>query len=356
MLGFLLSNQGLTMNKIMLTTVAAAISLTLSACYQDDGTVLAPNQAPPVPPTPSTLDVSGSGIKGVLANALVEVFDSSDLETALANTQTDENGDYTLSLTDASGEAITGTFFVNVSADEDTTMICDATVCGDVVRGGVVPASQLAGLKLSTMSNSDGSGTISAEVNALTTLATETILAVIEDDADIDLSDPEIFEAFQVDASRVIGATLGLDLSETNIFDVVIVDASVSANVSTDDMVAATLTLINGSLSGLEPGTDETLADAIETYITAVKLVTKAIINNPGAALDADTVAAMASINAVQAQVSQAIIDLASVISGDTGNAVGIVNIPDVINPDDIAASVDLDDEITGGTGGTGGN
>jgi hypothetical protein len=57
----------------------------------------------------------------------------------------------------------------------------------------------------------------------------------------------------------------------------------------------------------------------------------------------------MARINVVQAKVSQAIKDLASVIAGDTGNAVGIVNIPDVINPDDIAASVDLDDEITGG-------
>ncbi|MFT4724853.1 MAG: hypothetical protein ACI9YP_001254 [Colwellia sp.] len=44
----------------------------------------------------------------------------------------------------------------------------------------------------------------------------------------------------------MIGAILGLDLSETNLFDVVIVDASVSANVSTDDMIAATLTLING--------------------------------------------------------------------------------------------------------------
>jgi hypothetical protein len=153
------------------------IKIKIKIKINDDGTVLASNQAPPVPPTPSTLDVSGSGIKGLLANALVEVFDSSDVETALANTQTDENGDYTLSLTDASGEAITGTFFVRVSADEDTTMTCDTKVCGEVVRGGVVPASQLVGLELSTMSNSDGSGSISAEVNALTTLATEIILA-----------------------------------------------------------------------------------------------------------------------------------------------------------------------------------
>jgi hypothetical protein len=56
-------------------------------------------------------------------------------------------------------------------------MTCDTKVCGEVVRGGVVPASQLVGLELSTMSNSDGSGSISAEVNALTTLATEIILA-----------------------------------------------------------------------------------------------------------------------------------------------------------------------------------
>jgi CxxC motif-containing protein (DUF1111 family)/predicted lipoprotein with Yx(FWY)xxD motif len=339
------------MHKIIGSTLAAAIALTLTACIDDKDYVA----DVPAPTIPSELAVSGSGIKGTLVSALVEVFDSANLSVVLASTQTDANGEYTITLTDATRAAITGTFVVRLSADDDTTMICDASACGDLVRGDVVPASELAGLKLSTISYADGSGTISAKINALTTLATDTLLAVAASNPSLDISDPATLTELQEDASRVIGATLGVDLSETNIFDVAIVDASVSANVSTTDSVAATLSLINAALSGLDTETGETLSSAFEAYIMAVAVVTTAIVADPAAELSAETLAAMAAINIIQAEISQEVTDLSTDIGMDTGVPVVVVDVPTEIDPGDIAGAADEDDDITGGTGGTGG-
>ena len=285
------------MHKIIGSTLAAAIALTLTACIDDKDYVA----DVPAPTIPAELAVSGSGIKGTLVSALVEVFDSANLNLVLASTQTDANGDYMITLTDATRASITGSFVVRLSAYADTTMICDAPACGDLVRGDVVPASELGGLELSTISYADGSGTISAKMNAITTLATETLLDVAASNSDLDMSDPATLMELQEDASRIIGAAFGLDLSETNIFDVSIVDASVSADVSTTDSIAATLTLINAALSGLDTETGETLSSAFEAYIAAVTFVTNAISQDPAAEFSAETLAAMEEINTVQA-------------------------------------------------------
>jgi hypothetical protein len=336
------------MNKIISATLATAIALSLSAC----GSKKTPRESvDPVPTTPSALAISGSGIKGTLANALVEAFRSSDLSTVVATTQTDANGDYSLALTHASGEPITGTFVVRLTADEDTTMICDAAFCGDLERGDTIPAAQLKDLELSTITNSDGSGEIDAEINALTTMATKTILAVAASDSSIDLSSATTLVGLQKGASNTIGAMLGVDLSTTNIFDVVIVDASKSDDISTTDSVAATLTFINGALSGLNVAEDSTLAETIGNYFASVAAVTEAILKDPKAELDTETAAALVKLNSLQAEISQGVTDLAVVVQGDTTATLTFSTPPTSV---DVQAIANTATDITGGTGGTG--
>ena len=67
------------MHKIIGSTLAAAIALTLTACIDDKDYVA----DVPAPTVPAELAVSGSGIKGTLVSALVEVFDSANLDLVL---------------------------------------------------------------------------------------------------------------------------------------------------------------------------------------------------------------------------------------------------------------------------------
>lgn len=274
-----------TMLKVLPLSV---IALSLTGCFS--GSDKAEFVSTPVIPTPSTLAISGEVVKGTLANATVEAFAAADLDFAnvLATTQTDANGDYTLTITDTSGAAIVGSFFVRISADDDTTMICDAAACGDVARGEAIPAASLTGLSLSTITNSTGTGTIaSANANALTSLATDALVSAARASTANDLSNPTSLAEAQKAASKIVAAILGVDAGETNLFDVAIVDASDSAAVSTDAL-SATLNLINASLSGLTVADGETLGGAIANYVDAVDDITAALIADPEADLGAE--------------------------------------------------------------------
>ena len=331
------------MKNLLKSTLVIAVTVGLAACGNDGYVETG---------VPAALDISGTGIKGALAFATVNAFKNPDLSTVVATTQTDKDGDYTLVIPSDSSSA--GTYLVRLTADEDTTMICDATLCvGGKTRGETIPSADLKDLELSTITNADGSGAISAEMNALTTLATNSVLSAAELDDKIDLSDATTLKKQQENASRVVGSLLGVNLSETNIFDVDIVDASESKNVSTTDEVAATLTLINASLSGLEPASGETLADAINGYVEAVSVVIAAPNATGSKATDA-----LAEVNMVQAEISQEVTDLAVDIEMDTGNEVDVKGVPTDVDTDfisDIKDDIGNEAELTGGTGGTGG-
>lgn len=336
------------MKKIVRTTLAVSIALALTACNNDNND-----------PTPTTLDISGAAIKGTLAAATVNVYAASDAEraTVLATAQTDANGDYSVQVIDATGAEIMGTFVVEVVADEDTTMICDATMCGDVARGESIPAAELEGLSLSTITYSDGNA-ISADVNSLTTMATDTILssAAIEGSA-IDLASISAADFLEVqnDTSEIIGAILGVDLSATNIFAIDIVDASVSADVSVEDSITATLTLINASLTSLDVADGSTLSDAINDYVNAVETVTAALLVDADVDLGTANSEALATINATQAQISDEVTMISAEITTDTGVEVPTEEVPTELDEEALGETVGEIIDGTGGTGGTGG-
>jgi hypothetical protein len=236
-------------------------------------------------------------------------------------------------------------------------MICDATMCGGVARGESIPAAELVGLSLSTITYSDGTA-ISADVNSLTTMATDTILssAAIEGSA-IDLATISAADFLEVqnDTSEIIGAILGVDLSATNIFAIDIVDASVSADVSVEDSITATLTLINASLTSLDVADGSTLSAAINDYVNAVETVTAALLVDPDVDLGTASSAALATINATQAQISDEVTMISAEITTDTGVEVPTEEVPTELDEEALGDTIGDIIKGTGGTGGTGG-
>jgi len=345
------------MNTLVKTALATSIALAITACHDND-----PTPPQPVPVDPTTVDVSGDAIKGTLISAEVSLFSVTDLETQVGESvQTAEDGTYTLNLQDESGEPISGAFVVNVTADDDTTMVCDAVNCANgVTKGEIIPTADLAGLSLSSFlyidSNAEEAPT--AKVNTLTTMATDAIIAAasVEGSA-IDLSDltEESTQELQVAGSEVVGAILGLDLTDVDLFALDIVDASESSNVSTDDSTTATLTLINASLSNIEVADGSTLGDSLNTYFTAVEEVTSAVFTDTEVDLSADFSDQMDELALVQAGISADADLLKTEIEQDTGEDLPSEDIPDVVDPSDIADAIGDIVDGTGGTGGTGG-
>jgi len=377
----------LKMNKIVRTTLAASIALALTACGSDSKDPAPAPEPEPTPVTPTTLEVTGKAIKGTIIGGTVNIHAADDTEfaTPLGTTQTDENGSYTVTVTDETGEPILGAYVVNVVADEDTTMICDAPVCGDVVRGEAIPSADVQGLSLTTILLADDSGAaIEADINVLTTLATDAVVATANGNDAIDLAtlDATTMTSLEEAASEVVGSILGIDLSNTNIYDVVIVDSSDTEAVAdassavTDPIaasIASTLTLINSSVGGITGGNGGTVGDNINNYVEDVAVVTDVLVEtaatteNPedlGAALELAlmsdaAVEALGDLDVAQTEISDQVTEISETIAVElesAGSDVVIVveEVPTTVDTTEIIKVVE-DVVIVIGTGATGG-
>jgi len=353
------------MKKIFRTALAASIGLTLVACGGSDNKDPIPDPIPD-PITPTSMDITGQAIKGTFAGALVEVFNANDLTTAIGSAaQTDETGSFTVTITDAAGEPIVGAYVVQVTADDDSTMICDASVCGDVVRGALIPATDITGVTLSTFTYSDGTGNIEADVNALTTMATDTLLAAASANENIDLATVNAAQvaSLQLGASQVVGSMLGLDLSVTNIYNVAIIDATTFTAETTQDTTTSTLTFINASFSGLDNtvGTGQSnsgymhsaaaegLGAVIAKYLSTFKEIVELLVV-PDADMNSVTPDQLAVINGTQEQFNTLVADIVSKVNSDTGLT---LQVEEVITNVSLEIIIEVIAEIEAGTGGT---
>ena len=299
------------MKNILHLTLAVAMSLSITACSDN------PNYTPDIPlpePEPVAVEISGSIDKGALKFATVLIYRASDFDfaspllTVPADIQTDENGDYTATVVNNANQAIRGVLVVRVTADEDSVMVCDAPVsCGDIPRGGDIQPEQLVGLSLKTITQSttdaDGNGVpVTADANAITTLATDVVIAQVKviPDLDIDNLASDGVVALQKNASAVVGQILGVDLSETNIYEIKISDATdtqamdTAATEAGEDAVSTNaLTLINASFADLPteedpdvPAQNLSFGNTLNNFINNVKVITTIVVEATSAEED----------------------------------------------------------------------
>ena len=363
------------MKKIVRTTLAVSIALALTACNHNDDAVTV---------TPATVDLAGSVVKGALIDAKVQIYRASDtafatpLTTEPVDVQTDENGDYTATVVDASGEAIVGALVVNITADDNTQMRCDAAVsCGEVLRGELIPTSEIADISVSTLTvaavDADGASiAIDADANTLTTMATDAVLAQVAANTNLDIDNlpVESVVALQKNASLIVGKSLGIDLSTTNIYDIKIVDATdtqavadAATNANDAASITNTLTLVNASLAAITVPEGSTLADSINSYVQNVAVVSEAVAEALAEGTDIANALAAPEVAAAQVAVAETQVEISdeadlikdAVVADAANEGIDVVVETEVI-PDVVPAiEIDLGDIIvpTGATGGT---
>ena len=291
------------MRKTSSTTLALALALFITACSDN------PNNTPDIPlpePEPVAVEISGSIDKGALRFATVLIYRASDFDfespllTVPADVQTDENGDYSATVLNNANQPIQGVLVVRVTTDEDSVMVCDAPVsCGDTPRGELIQPAQLVGLSLNTITQStidaDGNGVpVTADVNAITTLATDVVIAQVKVIPDLDIDNLALdgVVALQKNASAVVGQILGVDLSETNIYEIKISDATDTqamdaavAEAGENAVSTNTLTLINASLADLPneedpdvPAQNLSFGNTLNSFVNNFKVITTIVV------------------------------------------------------------------------------
>ena len=299
------------MKNILHITLAVAMSMSIAACSDN------PNNTPDIPlpePEPVAVEISGSIDKGALRFATVLIYRASDFDfespllTVPADVQTDENGDYSATVLNNANQPIQGVLVVRVTTDEDSVMVCDAPVsCGDTPRGELIQPAQLVGLSLNTITQStidaDGNGVpVTADVNAITTLATDVVIAQVKviPDLDIDNLASDGVVALQKNASAVVGQILGVDLSETNIYEIKISDATDTqamdaavAEAGEDAVNTNALTLINASLADLPneedpdvPAQNLSFGNTLNSFVNNFKVITTIVVEATSAEED----------------------------------------------------------------------
>jgi len=96
-------------------------------------------------------DLSGSAVKGTLRSAKVSVSQlNGSAVTMAAADRTGSDGKINFSVQAKEGFGINSMFKVDVSADGQTSMICDAISCNGVALGAVLSGAALAGTTFST--------------------------------------------------------------------------------------------------------------------------------------------------------------------------------------------------------------
>ena len=381
------------MRKTSSTTLALALALFITACSDN------PNNTPDIPlpePEPVAVEISGSIDKGALRFATVLIYRASDFDfespllTVPADVQTDENGDYSATVLNNANQPIQGVLVVRVTTNEDSVMVCDAPVsCGDTPRGQLIQPLQLVGLSLNTITQStidaDGNGVpVTADVNAITTLATDVVIAQVKviPDLDIDNLASDGVVALQKNASAVVGQILGVDLSETNIYEIKISDATDTqamdaavAEAGEDAVSTNTLTLINASLADLPneedpdvPAQNLSFGNTLNSFVNNFKVITTIVVEATSAeeditiALTDVPVDVREKVAATQVKVADNTTLLKETINTEAVLAgleldIDVPQLPTIVDNQTIA-EVELEDVpedvvVTGGTGAT---
>ncbi|MEW6996606.1 hypothetical protein AADZ86_02710 [Colwelliaceae bacterium BS250] len=294
--------------------------------------------------------VSGSALKGLLIGADVNFYHHSDLTNSAFSTTTDSEGNYNL---EAPTEDF-GIYVVRVTANGDTTMICDALDCGVdaagvlIGFGGTVPANLLTGVELSNLIFVDElSIPQTAQVNAITSVATEVFIETVISDENFDPAAVTVdgFSNIQESVSTTVAVMFGVDVTAgTNVFELTLPNPNDSTELAAATSAEAGFAMIN---SAIATSSGESIAASVDAVVeTASTLVNSDTTESDQAWLDTQAALLAETVALVNSDAVTIPADVATELE-DAAN--------DGANLGEIDQAIEDGKEVspTGGTGGT---
>jgi hypothetical protein len=224
------------MRKLKITKLSAVVGLALSGLYGCGGADSADPADIPVTPKTTSADLVGQVTKGTISNAAVSVTQLNGSSIAVtSDSRTDANGQINMSVEGDEGFGINSMFKVMVTADADSSMVCDAPSCGDMAMGDVITGGLLSGTELTSMTylsvpfanSADGEADATFRANALTTVAT----ALVEKDVagGRNVSVRQLYELALEENSQTVLKALGVNAKQ-NVFTGDLVSAEAYEN------------------------------------------------------------------------------------------------------------------------------
>lgn len=226
-------------NKNKLYAVVALALATLYGCGGGAGEV-SPDDVPVVLDF-TYADIKGSAVKGTLSNAAVSVSQLNGAPVTMqAADRTDASGNISFSVQSKEGFGLNSMFKIEVSADDQSSMICDAASCAGVPLGGSLKGAGLSGSKFSTLAYvavpyanaSDAVADASFQATALTTMATDMVAADVAGGRNVSVR--VLYEMALADNSQRLLRALGVS-TKANVFQTNLVSAEAYENFVTGE-------------------------------------------------------------------------------------------------------------------------
>ncbi len=277
------------MKQFKINMMYGVVALALTSLYGCGGAGEADPANIPVTLDSTAADISGSAVKGTLRNAKVTVSQLNGSAISVGSSdRTGTNGKVAFSVTAKEGFGLNSMLKVDVVADAQSSMVCDAVKCGPVALGEVLSGAPLTGTTFSTLtwvqmpyaSKSDGVADARFQANALTTVASKLVAADVA--AGRNVSVRPLYEMALADGSAVLLKALGV-ASKANVFTTDLVSAEAYANMVTgetcekdvckDTLVAPDtikLSLLNAAFAALGEG--ETFNQLMNDVAAAIPL------------------------------------------------------------------------------------
>lgn len=235
--------RGTEMKKLNLTKSSAAILLAMSAlvgCSSDETKVDDIPERAAVNDRTSA-DISGRAVKGTMSSAEVSVSQLNGAGIAItSDNQTDTSGAINLTVEANAGFGIDSVFKINVIADNDTRMACDAISCAGVDLGGELSGAPLTGASLTSLvyvnvpyaSTADNTADATFTANSFTTITTSLIEKAAAEGKNIGVK--ALFDLAIAEYSAYTLKAIGVFSPGTNVFNTPLISAESYENFVVD--------------------------------------------------------------------------------------------------------------------------
>ena len=229
------------MNSLRKRKLSAAILMAMGSLYGGQAA-----NAFTIPTIDSTsADIAGTALKGAMQSAEVTIVQLNGSNLSIeSDNQTDSSGAAAFSVKGDVGFGINSLAKVVVRADGDTTMLCDAALCGDAKLGEQM-TSGLDGLELTTIeplsvpfaSTSDGTADMTFQATALTTIATTMIETDIAEGRNV--TTVALLDLAKDEYSEVLLKALGIEAPTAHAFGSTLISADRYGNFVTGEECVA---------------------------------------------------------------------------------------------------------------------